>query len=528
VTLSRRLRRALRFVAGAIVCGAVLPAAAQTVIPPTALNADASLTLDDVVRTTLRDNPNIRLAARQVDTQRGALVAAGDPFDARVQSAFGRNQFNTLQADPFAAPSPFLDTVQTQYSVALQKQFRQGILLSPELGVSKTALPSLGIQSTSLATARLNVVVPLLNDRGGFVTGAPERAAGTAYESSRFQTHHVTAQSVLMAITAYWDYQASILRLDVLTDSERRAQRLLEDTSRLVEAGERPPSDLTQVRGNAAAKRVTRLSAEQAVVDTRVQLGLLMGIGPTETAALGQATTAFPAVDAAPAASPLPVLPALPVMVAEALDRRPDLQATQRRVESARTLFDAARENLKPRVDLISSVGYAGLQIGGGSLGSLFTPIFRNVPGPDFSISFRYQWATANLGARGQLLQSEASYEQERIAAGELQRQIRTGVYQSSESIGRNAIAVTEAHAAVTLYQAMVRSEQRKFQLGVSTLFDTIQAADALTNVRLSEITAQRDYAVALATLRFQTGSLIAFGPSGATVDVDTLLSWRE
>jgi outer membrane protein TolC len=480
-----------------------------------AAQAPVGLALEDVLQATLRDNPNIQIAARGSDSQRGALVAAGDAFDAKLQSAFGNNRFNTLRADPFGSRSPWLDTNLTQYSVGVQKLLRQGILLSPELGVSRTALPSLGIQATSQATAKLSVVVPLLKDRGGFVTGAPERAAARSYEGSTFQTQHVTAQSILSAVVAYWDYHTATSRLAVLADSETRARRLFEDTRRLVEAGERPPSDLAQVQGNVAAKRVTRMSAEQAVVDTRVRLGLVMGLGPTETAALGEATTPFPQVDEAGAETI-----AVPALVDRALADRADLRATEKTVESARLLYDAARENLKPRVDLVTSIGYAGLQIGGSSLASLFSPVFRNVPGPDFTIAFRYQAATANVGARGVLLQNESSYAQERLVRQELQRQIRTGVYQASESIERNAIAMTEAHQAVASYEATVRSEQRKFQLGVTTLFDTINAADALTSVKLAEIAVQREYAVALATLRFQAGSLVAAGPTGPTVDV--------
>ena len=521
------MRHALRFIVGAcLCCGASWSAAAQT---PPPLDAEAGLSLEEVLQITLRDNPNIRVAARQVDTQHGVLVAAGDPFDPKVQTSFARNRFNERQADLSASRSPWLDISQTQYSIGLQKQLRQGILVAPEIGVSRTALPGLGIDATSQATAKLNVLVPLLRDRGGFVTSAPERAAARAWDASKLQTEHVMAQSVLAAVTAYWDCQSAAMRLDVLNDSEARARRLLDDTRRLVEAGERPLSDLPQVRGNAAAKRVTRMSAEQAVVDSRVRLGLVMGLGPTETAALRLAAAPFPGVDVAgvSAAAASSATARLPALVADALDRRPDLLATAKNVESARMLADAARENLKPRVDLISSIGYAGLQIGGGSLGSLFSPIVRNVPGPDLSISLRYQWAAANVSARGQLLQTEASYAEQRIAEQEVQRQIRIGVQQASESIGRHAAAMTEAHDAVTLYQEMVRSEQRKFQLGVSTLFDTIQSADALTNVRLSEIAAGREYAVALAMLRFQTGSLIIAGPQGATVNVDRLLSPR-
>src|SRR5471032_3008985 len=159
------------------------------------------------------------------------------------------------------------------------------------------------------------------------------------------------------------------------------------------------------------------------------------------TAALRQATTPFPGVDEA-AASAI----ATPALIDQALGARPDLRATGKNVESARVLFDAAREDLKPRVDLVGSLGYAGLRVGGDSLTSLFSPVFRNVPGPDVAFSFRYQWATDNAGARGRLLQVESGYEQERIAQQDLQRQIRTGIYQATEAIGRNATAMTEAH----------------------------------------------------------------------------------
>jgi outer membrane protein len=501
-------------------CCAAPAATAQTPLP-SAESGNSGLALEDVLRVTLHDNANIRVAARAVDVDRGSLVAAGDPFDVKVVTAINQNRFNIAQPNASASHYAWIDTSQTQYSVGFDKQLRRGIVVSPELAVSRTALPGLPLEPTSQATARLSVLVPLARDRGGLATIAPERAAERTFESSTFQAQHVTAQSVLAAVTAYWDYQAALTRLEVLTSSVERARRLFEDTRRLIAGDERPPSDLTQVQGNLAAKQVTRTLAEQAVLDARVRLGLVMGVSPAETAALGQATTPLPEVDAASA-----IAVETPALVEQALDKRADLRAVGKSVESARIRVVAARDSLNPRVDLVSSIGYAGIQVGG-SLGSLFSPVYSNVPGADLSISFHYQWATTNVGARGRLLQSESGLEQARIAQDDLQRQIRTAVYQASESIARNASAMAEAHEAVTLYEATVRSEERKFQVGVSTLFDTIQAADALTSVRSSEITAQHDYAVALATLRFQTGSLIATNQQGPMVDVDRLLKLR-
>ena len=479
------------------------------------------LTLEDVLTTTLRDSPTILLAARQVDAQRGALLAAGDLFDVKTQTSFLSSRVNGLTPD--AGGNPFwLATNQTQYDVSAQKQLRNGLVISPNFGVTKTTLPGLPVPPTGQSTVRLNVLVPLLRDRGGVVTGASERAADHAYGASVFETRHVTAQAIVSAAVAYWDYLSAIKRQAVLAESEARAARLADDTRRLVEAGERAMADLTQVQANFAAKRVSRISAEQAVVDARVNLGLQMGIGPTETAALPLASTEFPAVVDEEGLAMI----GTSQLVDEALARRPDLLATQKSIEAANLLLAAARDNLKPRVDLIGSAGYEGLQVGDG-LTSLLAPIYRNVPGPDASVQVRYQWAASNAGARGRLLQSASNYDQERLAQTELRRQISTGVYRASEAIGRAAAGVRASHEAVTLYEAVVRSEQRKFQLGVSTLFDTIQATDGLTVVMLSEIASAREYAASVAMLRFQTASLLTTDRRGTVVDVDRLLDPR-
>lgn len=66
-----------------------------------------------------------------------------------------------------------------------------------------------------------------------------------------------------------------------------------------------------------------------------------------------------------------------------------------------------------------------------------------------------------------------------------------------------------ESAEAVRLFEAGVQAVQRKFQLGAATLFDLIQAQDALTSALLFQVQSQRDHAVAIAALRFQSGRLV-------------------
>ena len=93
-----------------------------------------------------------------------------------------------------------------------------------------------------------------------------------------------------------------------------------------------------------------------------------------------------------------------------------------------------------------------------------------------------------------------------------------------TRAFDRSARAVAEADAAVRLHQTIVQNEQRKFQLGVSTLFDVMQAEDGLTSAMLGEMPAARVTRVAMATLRFQTGTLLTADTRGPAVDVANLL----
>ncbi len=91
------------------------------------------------------------------------------------------------------------------------------------------------------------------------------------------------------------------------------------------------------------------------------------------------------------------------------------------------------------------------------------------------------------------------------------------------EALRHGREALLAAREAVTLSRQAVENEKRKFQLGMSTLFDVILAEDALTNARLSEIAGQQAYAVAIARLRYETGAILVADGSVLTVSADSL-----
>lgn len=490
--------------------GLVVVLAAPSGIAQTPPSPEPGLDLARVVLTTLSSSPDVQLAALRAEASRGALLAAGATFDFQLESS------GVAKRNHAADPVSGAEAIQSDlaYAVGTERLFRSGMAVRTSVGFARRGYSTVpGSATSNSVDVGLTLTVPLLRDRGGAVSQAAERAAAREQSGSSFGLSHATAQRVLSSVSAYWDYLAVWQRLEVLRSSEERAQRMVEETRVLVQADERTSADLTQLLGNLASKRVARIAAEQDVVEARRQLGLAMGLPADAIAALPAPATDFPRL----AREPITRLPT-ERLIENAYAHRPDLAAAEHAVGSARVLLDASRNELRPRLDLVVGTGYTAVEPGLG-FGSFFSPLYRHDPRLDASVQLSYRFPARNSGARGRLLQVSALHEQQRVIQDDLRRRVATGVAVAVEALVRGDAGTREAEQAVTLFEAGVLAEQRKFQLGVSTLFDMILAQDALTNALLARIQSRRAYAVAVATLRFESGTLL----DGDTVALDGL-----
>jgi outer membrane protein len=85
----------------------------------------------------------------------------------------------------------------------------------------------------------------------------------------------------------------------------------------------------------------------------------------------------------------------------------------------------------------------------------------------------------------------------------------------AAEALRRSVLSLAEADEEVRLYATTLENERRKSQLGASTLLDVLTAADGLTGAMLNVVSSRQSYAVSIATLRFETGTLTAAGSDG-------------
>ncbi|HEX2188177.1 MAG TPA: TolC family protein [Longimicrobiaceae bacterium] len=459
------------------------------------------LTLDAVVRTTLEASAEVRSAEAGVRRQEGVLQEARGAFDPRLSTVLSaRRVQDPSQAG--AADAPVASSLGMEYGVAVDRRLRSGIVLAPQVSVSRTEAPGTDLLARNLATASLDVRVPLGRGRGGGVAAAQVTAARGAHAAAAADLRHRRDESALRSVEAYWGYLAAVQRLDVLRRAETRAARLVDETRRLVEADQLPAADLVRVAASLASRRAARIAGEQGLTTARQALGLAMGIPADSLATLPPPATPFPA----PGGSAPDSVPSARAVVAEALRARDDLAAVRRRREAAQTLQRGARSEMRPQVDLELSLGYTGAE-DGGALDRMLAPLSGR-SGFHAGVQLSTGLALGNRSAEGMAMQSAADEQDAASAERELARRIALEAETATRTLGRSAEELAQTAESVRLNSTAVENERRKFQLGGSTLFDVLYAEDGLTSATLAHIDGELRHATALARLRFAAGSL--------------------
>ncbi|HSU14670.1 TolC family protein [Longimicrobium sp.] len=483
----------------AALCAAAGAACAQT---PSPGNAPApGLTLAQALASATERSGGVRQAREQLSAARGGALAASGAFDPTVTSFVTSTRDNQLRWSGAGAdavqPSRALGV---RYGVALERQFRSGLVVSPGIEATRKEFSPDATGRNSTASASLVVGMPLLRGAGGQLA-APERAAGALAGAARADLMHAASVGALEAARAYWAYAAAAERLEVQRQAEERSRRLVEQTRILVSAQERAQADLNPLLAALASRQAARSAAEQDLAEARRTLGLAMGVDGDSIALLPLPSTPLPV--GGPGA-PL----AADALVAQAVARRMDLAAARQAAGAQRVLADAAQAGTRPRLDLQLSVGYTGA-VPGESWSSLVTPFYRDLNTWSASLEVSWQAALRNATAAGTAAQTRAVQRQGEVAAQELEREIRSGVAVAAQALRHGQAELERADEAVTLSRTSVENEERKFQLGMSTLFDIIQSEDALTSALLSRISAQERFADARARLAYETGALV-------------------
>ena len=464
----------------------------------------SGLTLLTAVRETLRRQPAILVQRANVENSEGVLQTMRGPFDWTLTSSLSyadqRTALQKAQASALGRDTAELGIA--SYTAGLQKQLRSGVTVGPNIQFTRTEDLSFDQGEAEEAILRFTVTAPLLRGRGRAATGAGEMAAQAGLEGSRLALRYAMSVYVYQTVLAYWQWLLLYEQLAIHREAESEAKTLVQQMRKLIEADQRPAADLDQVVANLADKRARRIAAEQQLFEARQGMGLAVGLLSEEINDLGAPGGAFPEVD--PTAIPDPS--GDPRFLDLACRRRADLLAAREQGVSAQILWNAARINVRPQVDLVLDVSYSE-RYGRESFSQYATQGEWDLSAV---AALHCGYPIRNNAARGALVQRHAAYRQAVLSREDLERTIRSHVAVALAALRRSVQELSSAREAVAFYRKAAANERKKLGMGMSTVIDVVTMDDRLRGARLGEVVGRQNYAVALVRLRHETGTLFS------------------
>jgi outer membrane protein TolC len=500
-------------------------------LSPFSFAEERKVSLSGALFETLDHHPGVQIQQERVTQSEGELQAASGQFDWTASAVASKEQYREhftqdQEEEGRLAGLLFRRVVTdsrreevTYYSMGLQKQFRSGAVLSPNLTVLDTEDLSQDIENLNRSDLALDITIPLMRGLGEHATGAEEKAARSNLSANRQLSRHNISRRILITANNYWSCLAAVQSLAILEDMEERAEELFDLVDRLVRAGEMEPAVLREAEAQLLERKGDLQESRLQTHEARQALAVSMGYAPQEL------------VDA-----PLPEGPFPPVVndwafdqelarayIDKALNNRGDYLAAKIGVETEEILMERAENRIKPRLDLGLSLGVSGLSEEEGA-DRLYKSLYHDHAGPNVFGSLTFEWPIANNAAKGEFIRRRSLVNEALLTAEDLSNNIASEVLVAVARIRSAAKEHRLAASSARGYRAAADHERYKVQEGLSDLGDLISAEDRYLSARAREVEVTRRYASALAEVRYVTGSLLSEEDEGYRLQVRRLM----
>lgn len=488
------------------------------------VNAEGKLppvvSMNVAIEKTLKQNPEILLEAQEVEVSGGRLTTATGEFDWNFSAIFANDITREPGLPPVIAGGPALvsetNTNTLSYSVGVSRKLRNGIIINPNTNVAVFDDKDNPFdKSISQGNINFDLIIPLGRGSGVDSVAAFEASAFKDREASQALYEHEIAFQVFTTITAFWNCIASKETLKILSQSETRAIELEQTVHKLSDADLFSPAFIDQAKSNTNSKKTRRINGQLDLYKARQTLGVAMGLEAKELSNPPLAEGHFP--DIKP-----------PGEIQEdkytdyinlALENRKDYLALQKSRDASYILREAARLDMRPRVDLNLNLGYHGIDTGKRS----FSQFSNENDGKSIFASISLDLPLENNVFRGRLEENTALMEQATILQLQASQVIASNVMVALTEVENSYMALLASLDAEESARTAVDKEYQRFTFGDTSLLDVIKLEDDYIITQLNTIQAILNHEVALARFRFATGTLMTGTDSHASVLIDKI-----
>lgn len=488
------------------------------------------LSLRDAIALALENNVDVEISRYQFNLADVGLLAAqagnsGTSFDPVIGSTLGTNHQTSANAQSSTTGSVITQNTQNTYNFQIQQGFVTGATATLSTNNGKTITTALNsFNPTYRSTAALTITQPLLNGFGIALNTRGIRIAKNNIRVADYTFQQQINTTLNTVIQAYWNLVSAIQSVGVNRQALQLSQQLMDQNTKQVEIGTMAPIDLRQTEQQVAQNEQNLVRAEGTVLTQEATLKNLLSRNGLESVSLANvhiiptSTIDVPAVE--------PVQP-VQDLIDSALKNRPELAQQQLSMDNTRINLTATRNSMLPTVNLQGGLNNTGIAGTGKPTRNLVTntdtepnPYFQGALGnafmqtlrrnfPSWNVQFNISIPLRNRAAQAAYAQQDLQLRTTQLQYQKQANQIRLDVTNAQINIQNARAQYAAAEKALAAQEAVVDAEQRKFQLGTSTLYVVTQQLNTLATSRQNKVTAQVAYATAKLSLDVAMSALM-------------------
>jgi len=489
---------------GVIVAAALASTVTSAQTVPNELPGTLRLTLEDAVRRAVDRNPDLAIVRLNRDTAATRVEEAGGAFVPLFSTTVGRSgdvtpPSNFLLGDRGVSVNDWFSSTGVRQRVPWGGGTWN---VSWDAARTTTNNPLSSFDPSLVSGIQIAFSQPLFKDRTVDASRHQYLIASRNHQTSELRFRESVVQTVAAVKQAYWTLKATIANVTVQQRSLELAEELVRQNKARVDVGQAPPLDLLQAQAEVAQRRENLIRANATAGDAEDRLRRLI---------MDPAAPSFWQVRLEPVDEPRGGDLEFDVesAVAAISSRRLDLARARNELANAESNVAFYNNQKLPDVRLETSYrgnGLSGTQfLRSGGFPGIVTGQLRRGFGSALDQMFSQEYSTWSFGVTMSYPLGR-SYEEAGLARAGFERRQATqriasleldaaaAIRQGARQVQSTAERIDAARAGATLAQQRLDTEQRRFEVGLSTSFLVTQAQRDLLQAEVNLLQAMLDH----------------------------------
>jgi outer membrane protein len=459
--------------------------------------ANPPLTLKDAVAQALAKNFTVKIQQYSVSRATDAVIIAQSVYD----PSFGVNWQKTFNKSPAITNSTSTvtggknpESSSNTTNLTLTQPIVTGGTVSANYSLNRTANNT--IQSLFnpeyLGQIALNVSQPLLQ-------GAGSDYGTAAIHSAEFGRKIAKENFKSAVLTMIYNVEAAYLNLIytrkqymVAQDTLKLAQQLLDENIIKRQTGILTDLDVTQAEAGVATAKSQLIGYKQAMQNAEDVLLQTMGEAQFKES-VGNVEFPFETT--------LEV--SFDLSYKKARDNGPNLAVIEATIEQYKLTALQTKRNTLPQLNAVAGVGYS-------SADHSYNDASSNVwngPGYNWSAGLQLTIPWGMRANRALYRQAMANLESQKVALDQADQTLTVQVRSAVRAVNANKESVAASEATVALSQKQYSLQKAKFDAGLATSYEVLQAQNQLETALNTQIQANVAYHSSIANLHFLEGT---------------------